>query len=99
MTTPGRKTFSWLEAISWVLFAIFSLLYFGVKSPILGAVDTVLGLFVTGVSLVVSSRTDRTATLNILPRFLWLLLATYVSVYVALYNRDVFFGIGPFLGQ
>jgi tryptophan-rich sensory protein len=98
-TTPGRDAFIRLEAVSWVLFAFFTLLYFGLKSPILGAVDTALGLIATGLSLFVSYRIDRIAALNILPRFLWLILATYVSAYVALYNRDVFFGIGPFLGQ
>ena len=82
-----------------MLFAIFSGLYFGLKSPVLGAVDTALGLMATGLSLVVSYRIDRIAALNILPCFLWLMLATYVSAYVALYNRDVLFGIGPFLGQ
>lgn len=98
-TTPGRDTFIRLEAVNWVLFAFFTLLYFGLKSPILGGVDTVLGLIATGLSLFVSCRIDRIAALNILPRFLWLILATYVSVYVALYNRDVFFGIGPFMNQ
>lgn len=65
----------------------------------LGAVDTGLGLVVTGLSLAVSYRIDRMAALNVLPRFLWLLLATYVSAYVALYNHDPFFGMGPFLGH
>lgn len=81
-----------------MLFAVFTLLYFGLKSPILGAVDTVLGLVATSLSLVVSYRIDRTAALNILPRFLWLILATYVSVYVTLHNRDEYFDIGPFVG-
>lgn len=99
LATPGRRTFIRLETANWVLFAIFSLLYFGLKSPVLGAVDTVFGLVATGLSLAVSYRIDRVAALNILPRFLWLLLATYVSAYVAFYNHDPFFGIGPFLGQ
>lgn len=98
-TTPGRLVFIRLETVSWVLFAIFSLLYFGLKSPILGAVDTALGLIATGLSLFVSYRIDRIAALNILPRFLWLLLATYVSAYVALYNHDSFLGIGAFLSR
>lgn len=90
--TPGRRPFIVLESIGWVLFAIFSALYFGLRSPILGAIDTVLGLVVGALSLWVSYRVDKTAALNILPRVLWLLLAAYVSVYVALANRDEFFG-------
>lgn len=93
----GRRTFLWLEGVNWVLFALFTALYFGLKSPILGAVDTVLGLILTGASLFVSYRIDRVSALNILPRFLWLLLASYVSVYVALYNKDLLFDLGPFI--
>lgn len=95
--TPGRRYFIVLESVGWVLFAIFSVLYFGLKSPILGAIDTVLGLIVALLSLWVSYRIDRKAALNILPRVLWLVLAAYVSVYVALANRDVFLGVGPFM--
>lgn len=95
--TPGRRYFIVLESIGWVLFAIFSALYFGLKSPVLGAIDTVLGLAVGILSLWVSYRIDKKAALNILPRVLWLILAAYVSVYVALANRDVFLGVGPFM--
>jgi tryptophan-rich sensory protein len=95
--TPGRLTFIRLEAVNWVLFALFSLFYFGLKSPILGAVDTVLGLLFGTWALFVSFRVDRVVGWNILPRILWLILATIVSVYVALYNRDVFMKLGPFL--
>lgn len=98
-STAGRKTFIWLEAINWVLFAAFTSVYFGLKSPVLGAIDTVLGLGLTAWSLVASYRIDRKAALNILPRFLWLLLAGYVSVYVALMNKDVLFNLGPFVGR
>lgn len=95
--TPGRRTFIVLEGVGWVLFAIFSVLYFGMKSPILGAIDTVLGLVVALMSQWVSYLIDKRAALNILPRVLWLILAAYVSVYVALANRDLFLGVGPFM--
>ncbi|MBC8044356.1 MAG: tryptophan-rich sensory protein [Rhizobacter sp.] len=94
--TPNRKLFLILEGAGWALFAVFSLLYFGLKSPILGAIDTVLGFFICLFSLAVSYRISKKAALNILPRFLWLVLATYVAVYVAVMNRDPLFGTGPF---
>lgn len=94
--TPNRKLFLILEGVGWTLFAIFSLLYFGLKSPILGAIDTVLGFIVCLFSLIVSYQISKKAALNILPRFLWLVLATYVAVHVAVMNRDPFFGVGPF---
>lgn len=99
VSTPGRQAFIRLEAVNWVLFAAFTSLYFGLKSPLLGAIDTLLGLLVTARSLAVSYQIDKKAALNILPRFLWLLLASYVSVYVAVMNKDVLFNIGPFAGR
>ncbi len=96
-TSRSKKAFYWMEGISWVLFAVFTMLYFGLKSPILGAVDTFFGLVATTISLILCYRINRKASLFILPRFLWLLLATYVSIYVALVNEDVFLGIGPFI--
>lgn len=87
-----HKLFMLLESIGWVLFAIFNTLYFGMKSPVLGAMDTVAGLVIGVISLAVVFTLNRRAGLLILPRVLWLLLATYVSVYVALNNADPFFG-------
>lgn len=89
--TPYRKLFLWSEGINWFLFAIFTTVYFGMKSPILGAIDTVLGLTFTIMSLVIAFRLNRKSFMYLFPRFLWLLLATYVSVYVAVVNKDLFF--------
>lgn len=89
--TPHRRTILILEAINWTMFAFFTLLYFGLKSPILGAIDTVLSGVLTGISLVLCFRVDKRAGWGIVPRFAWLLLASYVSVYIALHNQDLFF--------
>lgn len=95
---PGRRAFLWLEGIGWVLFAVFNTLYFGLKSPILGAADTAAGLVIGLASLAISWRIDRRASALIGLRVLWLLLATFVSVWVALNNADPFlknlFGMG-----
>ncbi|MEM9704253.1 MAG: TspO/MBR family protein, partial [Planctomycetota bacterium] len=85
--TAGRATFLVSEAIGWVLFAAFTSLYFGLKSPTLGAVDTVLGLAAAGVSLWCATRLGTWPFWLILPRVLWLLLASYVSVGVVWLNR------------
>jgi benzodiazapine receptor len=89
--TSRRRAFLVLEAIGWVLFASFATLYFWLKSPVLGAADTVAGLLVGLGSLAYAARIDRRAALFILMRVLWLSLATYVSVYAALHNADPFF--------
>jgi translocator protein len=84
-----------LEGIGWVLFAIFTTLYFLMHSPILGAVDTVAGLAVGLGSLACCIGIDRRAAVLILLRVLWLGVASYVSVSVALHNADEFFqGLG-----
>lgn len=92
-----RTYFICAESINWVLFSVFTIVYFGMKSPILGAVDTLLGLIFTTISLILSLALSKRAALAILPRLLWLLLASYVSVYVAIANRDEFFAFGPFV--
>ena len=93
--TPGRRTALALEATNWGLFASFSALYFGLRSPVLGAVNTVAGLGVTAASVAAAARLDRKAAWALGPRLAWLGLATYVSVGTALRNRDEFLGWGP----
>ena len=88
----ARIIFLWSEAVGWVLFAIFSSLYFGLRSPILGAVDTLAFAAITLVSLVCATRLSRSACWMLLPRMLWLLLAIYVSTYSALNSPDAIFG-------
>lgn len=91
---PGserRTRFLVAEAVGWVLFGIFATLYFWLHSPILAAIDTVLYAVLTLVSLLSCLSLDRIAALLIAPRMAWLALASYVSVYGALYNADPFF--------
>lgn len=91
--TPYRRAFINSEISAWVLFSIFSILYFGMKSTVLAAIDTSLGLLFAGASLYFSYKIDRKAFWNIMPRFIWLALATYVSVYVAVENKDEFLSL------
>lgn len=89
--TARHRAFFALEGTGWVLFAVFNTLYFGLRSPVLGAVDTAAGLLIGLASFAAVWRLNRRAALLILPRVLWLILATYVSVFVALSNADEFF--------
>lgn len=86
-----KNSIFWLEIIGWVFYAIFTTLYFGLKSPILGAVDTVLGLFVVIVVCIKTLKKSKVQFLYFLPRLLWLILASYVSLWVAINNKDIFF--------
>jgi translocator protein len=89
--SPQRGWFISSEAIGWILFAAFTTVYFLLRSPILGAVDTVLGLVAALVSLAIALRMDRLAAILISLRVAWLLLASYVSTWVAVHNIDPFF--------
>ncbi len=89
--TPGRRTALALEGASWGFFSAFTGLYFGLRSPVLGAADTVAGLATTAASVAVTARLDRRAAWALAPRLAWLGLATYVSVAAARMNPDPFF--------
>ena len=90
--SSGRRTrFLVAEAAGWVLFAVFATLYFWLRSPILAAIDTVLYGVLTLVSVASCLGIDRIAALLIAPRLAWLALASYVAVYVTIYNADPFF--------
>lgn len=94
--TRARAAVLWLEGLGWALFAVFNTLYFGLNSPVLGALVTVAGLGVGVASFACSLAADRRAAGLILARVLWLALATHVSVWVALNNADPFFSSGGF---
>ncbi len=93
--TPGRRAALCLEGASWGLFASFTTLYFGLRSPVLGAANTVAGLAATAASVAITARLDHKAAWALSPRLAWLGLATYVSICVALRNRDAFIGWDP----
>lgn len=81
--TPGRRTALASEAATWALFAAFSPLYFGRRSPALGAADTVCSLATTAHAVIVTARLDPPAAWALAPRLAWLALASYVSTVTA----------------
>lgn len=93
--TGVHKTFYISEGVFWITFATFTTLYFGMKSPMLGALNTLVGLAATAVSTRQAAKVDPIATTCLAPRLAWLALAGFVSVYVALHNRDELIGAGP----
>lgn len=86
-----KRSIFWLEMVGWIFFAIFTFLYFYLKSPILGAIDTVLGLIIVIVVCAKTFKNSKVPFFYFLPRLLWLLLASHVSVWIAFNNKDVFF--------
>jgi tryptophan-rich sensory protein len=88
--SQSRTFFLISEAIGWVLFAVFSTLYFLLRSPVLGAIDTVAGLFAALLSVLTAWRIERPASALVSLRLIWLILASYVGVYMAIVNVDPF---------
>jgi translocator protein len=97
LDTKYRKEIIRLEIVSWIVYCTFTFLYFYLKSPILGAIDTFLGLVVTIPVVKMSYDISKVAFWNFLPRLLWLILASYVSIWIALHNKDIFLNVGPFI--
>ncbi len=83
------------EAVGWLLFAMFTTLFFWLQSPVLAAADTVAGLVVAVLSVAAASALDRPAAGLIGLRLLWLLLASAVALSVALHNVDPFLSTAP----
>jgi tryptophan-rich sensory protein len=97
--TPGRDSFLALQAAVWFCFATFNAVYFGLRSPINGAISTKLGLVGTIASMYVAVRKlkdTRTALSQstILP---WLILASATATTVAAWNNDDFYNTAPFV--
>ena len=93
--TPGRATVLVLEGVDWALFASFAALFFGLRSPVLGAAVTVASLGATAGSVVVTAGLDRRAAWALSPRLLWLAYASYIATVTAARNRDELLGWEP----
>lgn len=88
LSTPGRGKALLAEAVNWGLFSAFSGVFFGLRSPILGAADTVAGLAVTGYSVKAAAPLDKRAAWALVPRLVWLAFASYVSTATAINSPD-----------
>lgn len=98
---PGRAAFLGLQGVVWGSFASFNALYFGLRSPINGALSTNLGFAATVASIYVALfrlRDSRVALSQstILP---WLVLAAATANTVAAWNNDEYYDAGPFIAS
>lgn len=93
--TEGRRPFLALQTAFWLLYVAFTPLYFGLRSPILGALVTQLTLGVTAASEAVAVKQlhDKPTAFSQLSTLFWLVVASATAITTALWNRD------PFLKQ
>lgn len=89
----GRAEFLQLQTAFWIMFVLFNPLYFGLRSPILGAVDTNIELALTAASeyVVATKLKDANVALSQSTTLLWLTLAAATATTVAVWNQDEFF--------
>lgn len=90
--TPGRDRFLALQAAFFLQFVNFNAAYFGLSSPISGALLTVGGMFTVAeaMRIAVVEFKDWRVALSLSTLLPWLILASFTSVAVALWNRDDF---------
>ena len=95
--TPGRKAYLILQGTSLLNYASFNAAYFGLRSPTLGAAMSVvdLGLVVSSGYVALKELQDPKVAASLSTLAPWLVLASAVSVPVALWNEDEFFNTPP----
>ncbi len=95
--TPGRSAYLALQGTSLLNYASFNAAYFGLRSPRLGAAMSVadLGLGIASVYVALEKLEDPKVVASLSTLVPWLVLASAVSVPVALWNEDTFFGAPP----
>jgi benzodiazapine receptor len=72
--------------IQLVLNALWSFLFFGLLSPILGLVCIVMLWFAILASIILFYRIDRRAGIILLPYIIWVTIATLLNLYIWLLN-------------
>lgn len=97
--TRGRDAFLALQAASWLNYVVFNAAYFSLRSPINAFVLT-LSMFVltilSGMVAIFQLKDSRVA-LSLATLTVWLTVALTAASFQAAWNRDDFYGVGPFV--
>jgi tryptophan-rich sensory protein len=97
--TPGRTAYLALQGVSWVDFVLFNAAYFSLRSPLNALVLTFVMFLLTIVSGLVAlfQLKDTKVALSLATLFLWLIVALTAATFQALWNKDDFYQVGPFV--
>lgn len=97
--TRGRTRFLSSQGAAWAFFILFDTAYFGLRSPINAALVTFAYTGATAGSAVVAVRGLRRPQIlwALASTLAWLALANPLAITQALWNRDPFWNVGPFL--
>lgn len=94
----GRQTYLTLQSASWVNYVVFNAAYFSLRSPLNALVLTLSMLILTLLSgfVAIFRLKDTFVALSLATLLLWLLIASTAATLQFTWNRDDFYGIGPF---
>ncbi len=97
--TPGRTAYLTLQGVSWVDFVLFNAAYFSLRSPLNALALTLVMFLLTIVSGLVAllRLKDTKVALSLATLFLWLIVALTAATFQALWNKDDFYQVGPFM--
>jgi tryptophan-rich sensory protein len=97
--TPGRTAYLALQGVSWVDFILFNAAYFSLRSPLNAFVLTFVMFLLTIASGMVAlfRLKDSKVALSLVTLFLWLIVALTAATFQALWNKDDFYQVGPFV--
>ena len=96
---PGRTAYLALQGVSWVDFVLFNAAYFSLRSPLNALVLTFVMFLLTIVSGLVAlfRLKDTRVALSLATLFIWLIVALTAALFQALWNKDDFYQVGPFV--
>jgi len=87
-----------LQGLFWLDFVLFPYFFFGLSSPILGSVLTLLIFLLALIEVATLLRDDRQASYLMMPLLAWGAFAgLYLSTWQMLYNPDPFLGLPALL--
>jgi tryptophan-rich sensory protein len=97
--TAGRTSYLALQGVSWVDFVLFNAAYFSLRSPLNALVLTFVMFLLTIASGIVAlfQLKDSKVALSLATLFLWLIVALTAATFQALWNKDDFYQVGPFV--
>lgn len=82
----GHRRMTWLWGAQLAVNLAWSILFFTCRSPMLGLLDIVVLDLLVALYIIVTLPRSTLASLLFVPYALWLALATYLNVYIWIYN-------------
>ena len=86
LKSKSRKVFFTVFGIQLILNALWSLLFFGLKSPILGLVDILLLDIMVIITIIYAKSISKLAAILLVPYLVWIIFATILNSAIFLLN-------------